>query len=200
MTTPPPPPPNLPPTYPYSPNYPAPYPIFGNPLRDLAGHVRTLGILFCVYGGLALLSIGFASLWFGYFLLHPGSDAAPTTVTAAAHILSIQTSLHPNLLLAQFPPGFDLHTIPFLSGILTFALVICLLSIVLPIVAGYALLKRKPWGRTLALVNAWLIVLSFPFGTALGIYTLIVFLKGGARDLYAQLAAQALTPANLPYR
>ncbi len=182
MTTPPIP---NPPTSTYSPNYPAPYPVFGNPLQDLAGHVRILGILFCVYGGLALLAIGSAALFLWFFLAHPGAIPGSTTITATTHI-PFQT----NLLQTNLPDtNFDPHTIPFLSGILTFAAAAAAVSIALPLAAGYALLKRKPSGRTLALVNAWIIVLSFPFGTALGIYTLVVFLKHTSRDLYAQLAA-----------
>ncbi len=42
------------------------------------------------------------------------------------------------------------------------------------LLTGYALLTRKSWGRTVALVFAILALLKLPFGTALGIYTIWV--------------------------
>jgi hypothetical protein len=44
----------------------------------------------------------------------------------------------------------------------------------LALFTGYGLLQRRPWGRTIAIVAAILALLKFPFGTALGIYTLWV--------------------------
>jgi hypothetical protein len=52
-----------------------------------------------------------------------------------------------------------------------------LLLIGLPgIVAGWGLLKRKPWSRILALVVGILGLVNFPIGTAIGVYTLWVLL------------------------
>ena len=39
------------------------------------------------------------------------------------------------------------------------------------IVAGYALLKRKPWARTAAIVGGVTAAMSFPTGTAVCVYT-----------------------------
>ena len=52
------------------------------------------------------------------------------------------------------------------------------ITALLTFVAGWGLYKREPWGRTFALVMAFLNLLSVPFGTALGIYTLVVLLPG----------------------
>ena len=41
-----------------------------------------------------------------------------------------------------------------------------------PILAGYAMLKRKSWARVISIVAACVEALSFPFGTALCVYTL----------------------------
>jgi hypothetical protein len=62
---------------------------------------------------------------------------------------------------------------------------------VLGIVAGIGLLQRAPWARIWALVMAFLSVLSIPFGTALGIYTIWVLLGAGAEEEYRQLSLQA---------
>ena len=41
-----------------------------------------------------------------------------------------------------------------------------------PILAGYAMLKRKSWARVTSIIAACVEALSFPFGTALCVYTL----------------------------
>ena len=56
----------------------------------------------------------------------------------------------------------------FLSG---FGGLILLVSIA-GIIAGWGLLERRPWARTLAIVFGCLALLKFPFGTALGVYSL----------------------------
>ncbi len=57
--------------------------------------------------------------------------------------------------------------------------------------AGYGLLKRKPWARLLAIILAFLSLMSFPFGTALGVYTLVVLLPTNAGREYERMAAAA---------
>jgi hypothetical protein len=52
------------------------------------------------------------------------------------------------------------------------------------LVAGYGLLKRKPWARTLALVLGVLNLVNFPLGTAMGVYTLLVLLQQSATDYF----------------
>lgn len=42
------------------------------------------------------------------------------------------------------------------------------------VLAGYALLNHKEWGRILALVVSFLNVIWFPLGTALSVYSFIV--------------------------
>lgn len=56
------------------------------------------------------------------------------------------------------------------------------------ILAGWALLARQPWGRILAIVIGCLRLISFPFGTALGIYTLWVLAGPGADQEYQRMA------------
>ena len=57
--------------------------------------------------------------------------------------------------------------------------------------AGYALLTRKPWGRTLALVVAILSLIKIPVGTALGIYTLWALAPETSGAEYDALAARS---------
>jgi ABC-type spermidine/putrescine transport system permease subunit II len=71
--------------------------------------------------------------------------------------------------------------------------VVFLVSAALHFTAGWGLLKMRPWGRTFALVIAFLALVSPPFDTALGIYTLFVLLPDAAGDEYRQML-QTATP------
>jgi len=55
---------------------------------------------------------------------------------------------------------------------------------------GYSLLKRKPWGRTLAIVVAILTLIKIPVGTALGIYTLWALAPDTSSAEYQVLASR----------
>jgi hypothetical protein len=49
-------------------------------------------------------------------------------------------------------------------------------------VAGYGLLRRKAWGRILAMVVGFLGLVNVPLGTAIGIYTFWLLLQDSAAD------------------
>jgi hypothetical protein len=53
--------------------------------------------------------------------------------------------------------------------------------------AGWGLMHREPWARTLTIVLAFIALFHVPFGTALGIYTLWVLLPAGADREYEEL-------------
>lgn len=55
------------------------------------------------------------------------------------------------------------------------------------VVGGVGLLQRAPWARIWTLVMGFISILSLPFGTALGIYTIWVLLAGGAEEEYNRL-------------
>lgn len=56
------------------------------------------------------------------------------------------------------------------------------------IAAGWGLIDRQPWARMFAIVIGCLKLVDFPFGTALGIYTLWVLASGGAEEDYQRMA------------
>ena len=56
----------------------------------------------------------------------------------------------------------------------------------LQLLAAYGLLKRRRWGRILALIFSALYVFFFPLGTLLAIYTYWFLHSAGARRLYAK--------------
>jgi hypothetical protein len=53
-----------------------------------------------------------------------------------------------------------------------------------PLVAGYGMLKRKEWARTASIIASVLAAMSFPFGTALCVYSLW-FVFGEGKEFYA---------------
>jgi zinc-ribbon domain len=57
--------------------------------------------------------------------------------------------------------------------------------------AGWGLLQRRPWARTLTIVLGILALFHPPFATALGIYTLWVLLPSDAAQEYSQIARVA---------
>lgn len=61
-----------------------------------------------------------------------------------------------------------------------------LLAVSVPgIVGGIGVLRLKPWARYLVLVVAVLDLLSFPIGTAVGVYTLWVMVQEETAELFA---------------
>jgi hypothetical protein len=59
------------------------------------------------------------------------------------------------------------------------------------LITGWGLIKVRPWGRMMAIVMAFILLLHPPFGTALGIYTLYVLLPAEAGTEYDRMAGQS---------
>jgi hypothetical protein len=129
--------------------------------RDIE-HIRLLAILHFVFGGLAMLGILF--LLIHYFILH--------TVFASPELWKSQPNSTP-------PPKEFFEVFVWLYVFMGFLLVIgCLLNLL----SGLFLLKRRH--RVFSLVIAGLNCLQIPFGTALGILTILVLLRDSVRELY----------------
>lgn len=80
---------------------------------------------------------------------------------------------------------------PFLPGLLSMVGLFLIGGAVLGLLAGWGLLDRQPWARTLAIVLACFSLLNPPLGTALGIYTLWVLLPAQSEEEYRQMARVA---------
>ena len=117
---------------------------------NLRGHRRILGICWVVYGILRLIM----GVWLVLF-------SGTATVMFGA-------------LLSRVPDPFalmsDFHVL--YAG----AVILTVLCGVFGLLAGLALLANQRPARTLALFAAFLSVSEIPFGTTLGIYTLVVLL------------------------
>lgn len=82
------------------------------------------------------------------------------------------------------PPHFPLFVLPFinvLGGLLTATAVIGLFT-------GWGLLSHQPWARVAAIILGILNLIHFPFGTALGIYTLWVLMPAECEAEYRSMS------------
>ena len=78
-----------------------------------------------------------------------------------------------------------------ISSFLFFGMALAAFLALLGLIAAWGLLQRESWGRVLALIVGVVALLSLPFGTALGIYTLWVLLPASSEGEYRRLARAA---------
>jgi hypothetical protein len=124
----------------------------------VAEHIHLLAILWFVAGALWLI---------------------PAVIMAVlAAVITVPLSLH------------NAEKIAFVvaPGIFVILCVLFLIMSALRFLTGWSLLKLRHWGRTLALVMAFLELIHPPLGTALGVYTLFVLLPDAAGDEYRQMS------------
>ncbi len=140
----------------------APVPPYPGALLELdsyAGKVRTLSIVWFIYGvfslGLGFLGLTFASEFMSGRFNHWMNGPVPPFWVG---------------------PAF-LHMI----------WVFVVLRSGLALLAGWGLMQRTQWGRIVAIVAAFLSLLKIPFGTALAIWTLVTLLGYRNSTLYEQL-------------
>jgi len=128
-------------------------------MENYASKIKTLSIFWFVYAGLSLL-FGFWGLAFAKALFS-----------------------------GSFGPWLHAPTPPlwFVPAIMQFAWVVLVVRAALALAAGWGLMEHARWGRILAIVAAFLSLLKFPFGTAMGIWTLVVLLGYRNTTLYEQL-------------
>lgn len=80
----------------------------------------------------------------------------------------------------------DPEAVPVLTLIATFVGGFMLVMALPGLAAGYGLLKRRSWGRVLAIVVGVLNILNFPLGTIIGVYTLYVLLQDEATVYFSR--------------
>jgi hypothetical protein len=91
---------------------------------------------------------------------------------------------HFPFMLTPIPAPMRIFLAPVLGGI---GFLIAGLAIV-GIITGVGLMAHSPWARMFAIVLGCISLIHFPFGTALGIYTLWVLVPQGADAEYRNLA------------
>jgi len=148
-----------------------PQPMYPQPpmtmyLPRVQRHLQTLGILWCVLGVYRVVTGLIGMIFLRAFTTHNlGNDA-----------WMFGGRFH-----GPFPPMW-------MAGLWPVIALATVCTAALALVAGYGLLNRAPWGRTLAIIAAIFALLKFPLGTALGIYTLWVLAPGASGLEYDAIA------------
>jgi hypothetical protein len=91
----------------------------------------------------------------------------------------------------HIPNGPPPEVTVWLRPILSFVGWLLLVKAAAGLIAGWGLLQRQDWARTVALVVSFVALLNVPIGTALGIYTLWVLLPAQSDEEYKALAKAA---------
>lgn len=108
-----------------------------------ADHNKALGILHLAYGGFSVFLMGMISIF----------------VLGTFGVLAINQS------------GGEAVPLGLMAAIMVFVGLINVLIIGPSFLAGYALLKKKRWAKTVGIIAGVLAGMSFPFGTAVCVYT-----------------------------
>jgi hypothetical protein len=120
-------------------------------------HVKIIGILHVVLGGMGVLAaVAFLALFNGIASI-VGTQAQPSDAAVA---------------------------VPVLGGIGGILFVVCLVFSLPSLVGGIALLNMASWSRVFMLVVSVLYLIHLPIGTALGIYGIWALTKPETRALF----------------
>lgn len=122
-------------------------------------HVKIIGILHLVMGGLGVLTGLFVMLFFG----------------SIAGLVGLSGNSNDSL-----------TAIPILGGIGGFIFLILLVLSLPSLIAGVGLIRLRPWARMLTIVLSVLHLFNIPFGTALGVYGLWALLAPGTELLFRE--------------
>lgn len=135
---------------------PLPYPT-GNRVQR---HIQSLGYVWIAYACWSLLQVAVAA----------------TFITGMSGMFG-NRFLNPMTMWSHFP----FYNAPWLITLIT---VVTVGRAILSGATGVALLTKAPWGRTLALVAAFLTVLKPLTGTAVAVYTFWVLMPATSRSEY----------------
>lgn len=121
---------------------------------DIQAHKRTLGIIHLVYG--SLIAVAFVFIGSVVTMLFPfiADEIAEDVGNDADKVLLFVESL-----------------------IRTIFILLLIFSALPSIIAGIGLLQKRNWGIIIALIAGCVSIFSFPFGTAVGVYSIYVFVE-----------------------
>ncbi|HEY0760310.1 MAG TPA: hypothetical protein VGD59_13745 [Acidisarcina sp.] len=137
----------------------------GAQLTRVQKNVQALGILWIVYAVMNVIEV----------------VVAATLLTGMTGIFGNLWGLNRGLFWERFP----FYNAPWVIPVIT---TFVIARAVLAALAGWGLLQRAPWARTLALVAAFLTLLRPVLGTAIGIYTLVVLISAQSRREYEAIS------------
>ena len=93
-------------------------------------------------------------------------------------------------IITSLPPGGGAPDLAFFLIIMTFVAFFQLLFVLPAFIAGYGLLKRKRWAKTMSIIAGVLAAMNFPVGTAVCVYSLWFMLGEGGKGLYDKVGAR----------
>lgn len=125
----------------------------------MAQHVKILGVLHIIFGGLGVM--------------------------AAIAVLLIFGGVSAFLGMTDHASGTGFTAIPIMGAIAGFVFILVMLLSLPGLVIGIGLLQFRPWARIATIVLSAFDLLSVPFGTALGLYGLWVMLNRETEQLFA---------------
>ncbi|MEP0987039.1 hypothetical protein [Ekhidna sp.] len=125
---------------------------------DIESHKRTLGIIHIVYGSLIAITFLFIGSLVSILFPFISEEIANDVGRDADEILFMVSSI-----------------------IRTIFILLLIFSALPSIVGGIGLLQKKSWGVVIALIAGCVSIFSFPFGTAVGVYSIYVFVENNKR-------------------
>ena len=137
----------------------APVPGLEFQVENYRSKVRTLAVVWFVYAGLSVL----------------------LTIFGIGVAKSVLGNIFGNWTGSAPPPSW------LIPAIVHFTLLALVFRTGLALAAGWGLMQRAPWGRIVAIIVAFLNLIHFPLGTALGIWTLIMLMGYRNTALYEQM-------------
>ncbi|HEY0794955.1 MAG TPA: hypothetical protein VGD64_04165 [Acidisarcina sp.] len=143
-----------------SPSYPVPYPIGARVQR----HIQSLGYVWIAYACWSFLQVAVAATFF----------------TGMSGMFGSRF-INPMMFWSHFP----FYNAPWLVPLIT---IVTVGRAILSGATGVGLLTKAPWGRTLALVAAFLTVLKPITGTAVAVYTFWVLMPAPSRAEYEAIS------------
>lgn len=121
---------------------------------DIQSHKRTLGIIHIVYGSLIAITFIFIGSLISIMFPFISEEIAKDVGNDADEILFMVSSI-----------------------VRTVFILLLIFSALPSIIAGIGLLQKRSWGPVIALIAGCVSIFSFPFGTAVGVYSIYVFVE-----------------------
>lgn len=125
---------------------------------DINAHKRTLGIVHIIYGCLGALVFVFAGFIISAFAPFISELIMEEEGMEGAMVFEIVANIIRTVIIL----AFIFASLPSILG-------------------GIGLLQNKSWGMVITLVAGCVSIFSFPAGTALGVYTLYVFIENNKK-------------------
>src|SRR4051794_10534439 len=136
---------------------------------------KLLGLFFWLFTALNVVILVFIAIFFTFFF--------GAILANAPHKAS------------DPPPEFFMA---FFGVIFAIILVTTVLFSVPKVIAGYGLRTHKSWARTWALVASIMCCLSFPIGTAIGVFGLVFLYSDEGKKYFQDIQYRRLASAGVP--